>query len=473
MLRSQRIIAMNIQPKITPVLDPGFVPAVLWNQAFEAKAAADPASHQVDIALTRNDGTCFRWSGKLLPHTGENIALNETYVERIVKFLLWQKGGNIILVAGDDAIADMLASRYCKGGIREFDWDFIGKKIYGSPIEVKKVSVEELPEEYSGSMTLGRNLDGCRIGFDLGGSDRKCAAVVNGEVVYSEEVVWDPYFQKDPQYHIDGIQDSLERAAAHLPRVDAIGGSSAGVIINSEVRTSSLFRGVSQEDIEKTLGKVFRTLQKEKWNNIPFEVVNDGEVTALAGAMGMNDNAVLGVAMGTSEAVGYVDKDKNVLGWINELAFAPVDLCENAMQDEWSTDIGVGCKYFSQDAVIKLAPAAGIELDENLSPAEKLKVVQALMEKDDPRAQAIFESIGAYLAYAVVLYSQFYDIEHMMMLGRVMSGKGGDTILRVCNEILADEYPALAKKCEVSLPDEKNRRVGQSIAAASLPADRA
>ena len=469
MLRSQRIIAMNIQPKITPVLDPGFVPAVLWNQAFEAKAAADPASHQVDIALTRNDGTCFRWSGKLLPHTGENIALNETYVERIVKFLLWQKGGNIILVAGDDAIADMLASRYCKGGIREFDWDFIGKKIYGSPIEVKKVSVEELPEEYSGSMTLGRNLDGCRIGFDLGGSDRKCAAVVNGEVVYSEEVVWDPYFQKDPQYHIDGIQDSLERAAAHLPRVDAIGGSSAGVIINSEVRTSSLFRGVSQEDIEKTLGKVFRTLQKEKWNNIPFEVVNDGEVTALAGAMGMNDNAVLGVAMGTSEAVGYVDKDKNVLGWINELAFAPVDLCENAMQDEWSTDIGVGCKYFSQDAVIKLAPAAGIELDENLSPAEKLKVVQAPIEMDDPRAQAIFESIGAYLAYAVVLYSQFYDIEHMMMLGRVMSGKGGDTILRVCNEILADEYPALAKKCEVSLPDEKTRRVGQSVAAASLP----
>lgn len=65
--------------------------------------------------------------------------------------------------------------------------------------------------------------------------------------------------------------------------MDAIGGSSAGVIINSEVRTSSLFRGVSQEDIEKTLGKVFRTLQKEKWNNIPFEVVNDGEVTALAG----------------------------------------------------------------------------------------------------------------------------------------------------------------------------------------------
>lgn len=283
-------------------------------------------------------------------------------MERIVKFLLWQKGGNIILVAGDDAIADMLASRYCKGGAREFDWDFIGKKIYGSPIEVKKVSVEELPEEYSGSMTLGRNLDGYRIGFDLGGSDRKCAAVVNGEVVYSEEVVWDPYFQKDPQYHIEGIQDSLERAAAHLPRVDAIGGSSAGVIINSEVRTSSLFRGVSQEDIEKTLGKVFRTLQKEKWNNIPFEVVNDGEVTALAGAMGMNDNAVLGVAMGTSEAAGYVDPEGHIKPWLNELAFAPVDYSEEGGVDEWSKDMGVGALYFSQQAVAVWLPAPASSL---------------------------------------------------------------------------------------------------------------
>ena len=57
----------------------------------------------------------------------------------------------------------------------------------------------------------------------------------------------------------------------------------------------------------------------------------------------------------------------------------------------------------------------------------------------------------------------------MMLMGRVMSGKGGDTILKVCNDILAEEYPELAKKCAVMLPDEKMRRVGQSVAAASLP----
>ena len=91
------------------------------------------------------------------------------------------------------------------------------------------------------------------------------------------------------------------------------------------------------------------------------------------------------------------------------------------------------------------------------------------MEADDPRAVAVFETIGAYLAYTVVLYAQFYHIEYLMLLGRVMSGKGGDTILRVCNEILAKEYPQLAAQCAVTLPDEKMRRVGQSVAAASLP----
>ena len=203
--------------------------------------------------------------------------------------------------------------------------------------------------------------------------------------------------------------------------------------------------------------------------DVPIVVANDGDVTALAGAMGMGCGNVMGMAMGTSEAVGYVDANGSILGWYNELAFAPVDLSETAMQDEWSTDFGVGCKYFSQDAVIKLAPRAGIALDPDLTPAEKLKAVQALMEQDDPRAAKIYDSIGAYLAYTVVLYARFYEIKHLMVLGRVMSGKGGERILSRCQAILKDEYPALFEAVQVMLPDEKTRRVGQSVAAASLP----
>jgi len=261
--------------------------------------------------------------------------------------------------------------------------------------------------------------------------------------------------------------DSFRTAASKMPRVDAIGVSSAGVFVGNAPMISSIFYCVPRErwDEVKT---VFDRAAAEI-GDVPIVVANDGDVSALAGAMGMNVGSIMGMAMGTSEAVGYVDKDKNVLGWINELAFAPVDLNEDAMQDEWSTDFGVGCKYFSQDAVNKLAPRAGIELDESLTPAEKLKVVQALIEKDDPRAAAVYEDIGIYLAYTVVLYSQFYDIHHLMLLGRVMSGKGGDLILSTCNEVLKDEFPALAEKVNVMLPDEKTRRVGQSAAAASLP----
>ena len=310
-------------------------------------------------------------------------------------------------------------------------------------------------------------MEGCRIGFDAGGSDRKVSAVIDGETVYAEEVVWFPKINSDPDYHYEGIVAALKSAASHMPRVDAVGVSSAGVFIGNAPMVASLFIKVPRSNWEKV--KTIYDRAAAEIGDVPIVVANDGDVSALAGAMGLGVGNIMGIAMGTSEAVGYVDRDKNVLGWLNELAFAPVDLQPGAMQDEWSTDYGVGCKYFSQDAVIKLAPAAGIELDPALSPAEKLKVVQGLMAEDDPRAAAIYETIGAYLAYTVVLYSQFYDIEHMMMLGRVMSGKGGDIILSVCNAILRDEFPALAKKVEVMLPDEKTRRVGQSVAAATLP----
>ena len=327
--------------------------------------------------------------------------------------------------------------------------------------------MDKCPEANEAPRPLGGHLDGCRIGFDAGGSDRKVSAVIDGECVYSEEVVWHPKKNPDPNYQYQGILDSFRTAASKMPRVDGIGVSSAGVFIGNAPMISSIFYCVPRDrwDEVKT---VFDRAAAEI-GDVPIVVANDGDVSALAGAMGMNCGNIMGLAMGTSEAVGYVDKDKNVLGWISELAFAPVDLNEEAMQDEWSTDFGVGCKYFSQDAVIKLAPRAGIELDEELSPAEKLKVVQKLMEADDARAQAVFKDIGTYLAYTVVLYNKFYDIRHLMLLGRVMSGKGGDTILATCQQVLKDEFPALYEKVEVMLPDENTRRVGQSAAAASLP----
>ena len=461
---------MNIQAKYTPVLDPDFIAPVLWTKAFEEKVAAEPRSHVVELALTRLDGTCFRWSGKLLPNEGENVALNHLYVERIVKFLLWMKGGCTILVAGDDSVAEMLSATYCKGGAREFDWDFIGTQIYDQPITVKAVPAAELPEEKSTSVALGRNLDGYRIGFDLGGSDRKAAAVVNGEVVFSEEVVWDPYHQKDPNYQLEGVDDSLIRAAKHLPQVDAIGGSAAGVYVNSEPRVGSLFRGISKEDFQRVIRRMFYTL-KDRWSErmgkeVPFEVVNDGEVTALAGAMGMNDDAVLGIAMGTSLAAGYVDPEGHIMPWLNELAFVPVDYQEDGGVDEWSKDKGVGAMYFSQQAVARLAPRAGFNFGDMPFP-EQLKKVQAAMAEGDERARKIYETIGVEFGYTIAYFANFYGIRNLLFLGRVATGDGGQLIIDKANEVLKGEFPELT--INLCVPDEKTKRHGQAVAAASLP----
>ena len=142
------------------------------------------------------------------------------------------------------------------------------------------------------------------------------------------------------------------------------------------------------------------------------------------------------------------------------------------MCDEWSGDIGCGVKYFSQDGVIKLAPRAGIELDESLSPAEKLKVVQKLMAEDDPRAAKVYESIGCYLGHTLAYYYELYGNKYVLLLGRVMSGKGGDLLLETCQKVMNDEYPEAAAAVKLTLPDEKFRRVGQSMAAASLAASK-
>ena len=460
---------MNIvvTPEFRPVLDPSFVPAVLWNRAYRAQAEADPAARTIHIALSRQDGTTFRWSGKILSASSANSQLTLRYIERHVKFLLWQKGGSRLIIAGAPDVAESLAAIYSENGERAFDWGFIGTKIFGEPITIITAAADSLPAANDTVMTLGRNLDGCRIGFDLGGSDRKCAALIDGEVVFSEEIVWDPYFQSDPNYHIEGIHDSLKRAAAHLPRVDAIGGSSAGVYVNNEVRAASLFRGVSPADFEQHIRRIFFTL-KERWSHIPFEVVNDGEVTALAGSMGLNANRVLGVAMGTSQAAGFVDGDGHIKPWLNELAFTPVDFREPSESpvDEWSGDHGCGALYFSQQAVARLAPAAGFDFGAMPFPEQLVKVQEA-MTAGDARAAAIYETIGCYFGYSIAHYADYYDIENLLILGRVTSGEGGNMIINEAETVLAKEFPELRIKLVV--PDEKTKRHGQAVAAASLP----
>jgi predicted NBD/HSP70 family sugar kinase len=453
-----------VAPKVAAVLDPNFRPAVLANRAFLSEIGAGTP---VGLALEQADGSIFHYRTKIAPPTHKLAAANFIYIERLAKFLLWSRGGFRIHFEGPDDLAERLSNYYQTTATGKFDAQIMGQRIYEKPFEV--VWTRKLPAERASSTPLGRHLDGCRIGFDLGGSDRKVAAVKDGECVFSEEVVWNPIPQKDPRWHFQEIQDSLKRAASYLPRVDAIGGSSAGVYVNNRVKVASLFRGVSPEDFEKHVKDIFLELQKT-WNHIPFEVANDGEITALAGSMSLGVNSVLGIAMGTSTAGGYVTADGNITTWLNELAFAPIDYNPNAAVDEWSGDYGCGALYLSQQCVARLHGAAGIELPADQPFAEKLKEAQKLMDQRDERALKIYQTIGTYLGYAIAHYSDFYDLQHTLILGRVTSGPGGHVILDGAKEILRAEFPELASKIQFHIPNEKDKRHGQAVAAASLPA---
>ena len=449
--------------KFTPKYDEKFTPLSVVLRDYRA-SVKNAGAKTLSVCVERNDGYNYVYK---LDIYADDSRREENYdiAERIIKSILWVVGGYKIYIGGDKYVYEKIKADYTLTGKRAFDVDFM-QTVYEKPFEVVYAEGKDFPEEKNCQMKIGGHLDGCRIGFDAGGSDRKVSAVVDGKVVYSEEVVWFPKINSDWHYHYDGIMAAMKTAASKMPRVDAIGVSSAGVYINNKIMVASLFLKVPKEDYKEHVQPMYINIAKEL--GAPLEVANDGDVTALAGAIDLKDDSVLGIAMGTSEAVGYIN-DKGLLnGWLSEVAFVPVDFSKEAMVDEWSGDYGCGVKYFSQDGVIKLAESAGYKFPEGSSPAEKLKVVQKLMENGDPMAKTIYEDIGIYLGYAIPYYSEFYKIKHLLILGRVTSGEGGAIIIEKAKEVLKAEFPEYAD-INITMPDESNMRVGQSIAAASLP----
>ena len=453
-----------VLPRFLPPLESEFRPAALANRAFQKEV--ERVGVPLVIGLERDRGQVSRFETLVFPQGHPQTAANFRYVERLVKFLLWQRGGYKVYIGGPRRIGEYIRDYYSPLGQGAFDYHFMGEQVYEQTFTVVPCDPTEVPPVYEIGQPLGRHLDGCRIGFDLGASDRKVSAVVDGQVVYSEEVVWEPRKQADPDYHYREIITALKTAAAKMPRVDAIGGSSAGIFIDNRPMVASLFRSIPKERFHE-IHNLFLRIRQEM--GVPLEVINDGDVTALAGSMSLEDTGVLGIAMGSSEAAGYIDPQGHILGWLSELAFAPIDYNPQAPVDEWSRDAGVGSQYFSQQCVFRLAPRAGIQIPAGLTDADRLKFVQEKLEAGHEGAVKIWQSMGVFLGYGLAHYADFYAARHVLLLGRCTSGRGGSLIFDGANAVLQAEFPELAARLHIQLPDEKSRRVGQSIAAASLP----
>ncbi|MFO7945353.1 MAG: ROK family protein [Armatimonadota bacterium] len=459
-----------IEPSIKPPLDPDFKPAVLANHAFLAEVQASGSARPVKIAVEREDGVTSVYETQIFEADAGHDDENFMFVERIVKFLLWQRGGWKIVIGGAPEIGQRIKDAYAPGGEREFDADLMGG-VYDKEFTVEVVSLDEVPAAKKKAISIGGHLEGCRVGFDLGASDRKSAAVIDGEVVYSDEIEWDPKNQEDPQYHWDGVMESIQLAVDKMPRVDAIGGSAAGIYVDNRAKVASLFRGIPDDQFKEKIEDMFIRMGEEF--GCPLVVVNDGDVTALAAGMDLEDDSILGIAMGSSEAGGYLNNEGRINGWLNELAFAPLDFNPDGPVDEWSGDQGVGAQYFNQVGVARMCPRAGLGeedgIEEDMDLPQLLKVVQKLHLDGDERAEKVLATIGVWLGYTLAHYADFYDLKHVLILGRVTSGEGGPTMLREARRVLEQEFPELADQIELHLPDETSRRHGQAIAAASLP----
>lgn len=453
-----------IEPQITPPLDENFRPAVLANRNFQREIRS--IGNGLVIGLERSGGGVSRYETIVHPEGHPDIELSESYVERLLKFLLWQRGGHTVYIGGSKILGKSISDIYSKRGGRKFDALFMGNQVYERDFRVINCQAADVPASRETGRLIGRNLNGHRIGFDLGASDRKVSAVVDGIPIFSEEVIWEPRKHSDPKYHYREIKSALDRAAGKMPRVDAIGGSSAGIIIDNRPMVASLFRAVPPGRFGE-VRNLFLRIREEM--GVPLEVMNDGDVTALAGSMSIDDNGILGIAMGSSEAAGYVDMEGRITGWLNELAFAPIDYNTDAPVEEWSGDRGCGASYFSQQCVFRLAPRGGIEIPSDMPDAERLKFVQGKLEAGHEGAIKIWQTLGIYLGYGIAQYADFYDLKHVLILGRCTSGVGGELLIEGARAVFNREFPELVKKIELHLPDEKFRRVGQSVAAASLP----
>ncbi|HEX2949859.1 MAG TPA: ROK family protein [Armatimonadota bacterium] len=457
----------NIQPHIAPPLDTAFCPLVLANHAFSHAVAESGHATPLVFTLERQDGKCSRFETAVFSLGTQGCEGNIVYAERVLKSLLWMRGGWRVYVGGPSEVGSILQQMYSPNGQRAFDAAFMGR-VYEEEFTVQPCSPNDV---FGGQEVFPKrdgHLEGCRIGFDAGASYRKVAALIDGNVVFSAAMAWDPQSQHDPQYHYGKIMEALCAAAEHLPRVDAIGISAAGAYINKRTRISSLFRSVPDALFKEKITNLFPNIQ-HAWGDVPLEVANDGDITALAGAMAMGNTGMLGISMGSSEAGGYVTTDGTLTDWLNELAFVPLDLQRDAYIDEWSGDTGCGVQYLSQQAVGRLARAAGLPVDPSLSNSACLMAVQQLASAGDERVRPIYETIGTYLGYAVAYYADFYDFHHALILGGVTAGEGGTIMMDSARSVIKHEFPSLSEVITLQIPDESHRYVGQAIAAASLP----
>lgn len=465
-------------------LDPNFSPVVLAKKQY--LQATEGCVDKLEWALPRVGGVA-RHSVPVFPEGHEDIDASIYIAGVLIQEMIWQRSASELQLAGPKAVCDAIARAYAPGGMYEYEVTTMPNVCGtpGVPFQVKIVAAADLPEGKDTPQVCGKDANGCRLAFDLGKSDIKVVAVQDNEVKYSKETEWD-VTNPDPDYHFKAIIDAMKIGKDALPKIDAIGGSATGTVsANNEATWCDIFPNVPPDAYKEKVVDIFIRIAKELAGDVPLKVINDGEVTALAAVQKIKAGKVLGISMGSSEGGGYANADGNLMGWINELCYIRLDLNPMAPSDPWTKGAhsGISHMYLGQRGATKLASAGGIEGPEDQiypnpamctirheNHAQCLKLIQEAMKTPakEPRARLIYETVGVYLGYGLAQYTEFYEIDHIMILGRVSKGAGGDIMLAKAKEVLETEFPDIPP-IQFHTADDHFKAVGQCIAAAALP----
>jgi len=472
------------RPKVPAPLDPNFAPVILGKKKYLAAAAG--CADKLEWALPRADG-CGRGSLPVFADGSDDAEASVFLAGVLIQEMMWMRSGSALMLAGPPGICEEVAADFREGGRYEFEIKSM-PNVCGtpeSPFNVSVVSVGDLPENKDTPQVCGKDASGCRLAFDLGKSDIKVVAVKDNEVVYSKETEWD-VTNPDPQYHFDAIIAAMQLGKDALPQIDAIGGSATGTVSGANEATwCDIFPNVPPDVYKEKVVDIFVRIAKQLAGDVPLKVINDGDVPALAAVQKISKGNVMGISMGSSEGGGYANEDGNLLGWINELCYIKLDLNPDAPTDPWSkgAHTGLSHMYLGQRGATKLAPLAGVDMPDNQkyphpdmctirheNHAQALKKIQAAMADPakEPQTRLLYETVGVYLGYGLAQYCEFYKIDHVMILGRVSKGAGGDLMLSVAKKVLETEFPEYAG-IQFHTADDHFKAVGQCIAAAALP----
>mmetsp|Transcript_26269 Transcript_26269/g.47659 ORF Transcript_26269/g.47659 Transcript_26269/m.47659 type:complete len:492 (+) Transcript_26269:69-1544(+) len=473
-----------VRPKVPAPLDPNFCPTVVAKKNYLRYVGGSP--HNIEWALPRADG-CGRYKLPVFAENHADVEASIYFAGILIQEMMWSRSAAKLMLAGPAKICEAIKAMFSPGGMYEFEISAM-PNVCGTPSTPFAVEIckpEDLPPAKDSPQVCGKDANGCRLAFDLGKSDIKTVAVQDGEVKYSKETEWD-VTNPDPDYHYKMIVDALKLAKETLPKVDAMGGSATGTVgANNEATWCDIFPCVPADVYQAKVVNIFSRMCKDLCGDVPLKVINDGEVTALAAVQKIGVGNIMGISMGSSEGGGYANGDGNLMGWINELCYVRLDLNPEAVDDPWSQGkhTGLSHMYLGQRGATRLAPKAGIKLPENYAyphpdmctmkhenHAQCLKLIQKAMADpaQEPDVRKLYETIGVYLGYALAQYSEFYPIDHVMILGRVSKGKGGDVVLDTASQVLKTEFPQFAH-IKFHTADDHFKAVGQCIAAAALP----